>query len=75
MDAYAAVQEALCAPIDIINETTLTDIEFKGCIVNLENVTVQDGTKLTVGAYKETNITGPFEVENGAEFEAGPSVY
>lgn len=48
----------------ISNNTTVN-----GCNINVQNVTIQKGAKLTLDAEKETTINGSFEVEVGAELE------
>jgi hypothetical protein len=48
--------------------TTNTTIVSSGNI-NVQNVTVKNGAKLTLDAVGEVNIIGDFEVELGSEFE------
>jgi subtilisin family serine protease len=69
IDAYAAVQAA-CPTVNFTNRTVTTDTTVTSCgDINVENVTVTNGAKLTLNAAGEVNIIRNFEVELGSEFE------
>ncbi len=53
----------------IQNKTFSNNTTINGCNIDVQNVTVKNGAKLTLDAEKETTINGPFEVETGAELE------
>jgi subtilisin family serine protease len=70
LDAYAAVQAACPAVVNFTNQTVTTDTTVTSCgDINVWNVTVTNGAKLTLIAAGEVNIISDFEVELGSEFE------
>ncbi|MDE5703515.1 MAG: serine protease, partial [Bacteroidales bacterium] len=58
-----------CTVETIQNKVISTHTTINGCNIDVQNVTVKNGAKLTLDAEKETTINGPFEVETGAELE------
>jgi subtilisin family serine protease len=68
VDAYAAIQAA-CITTNFTNQTVTTNTTVTGCDINVQNVTVTNGAKLTLDAADETIINGPFEVVSGSELE------
>ena len=68
VDAFAAVQAA-CTTTNFINRTVTTNTSVEGCEVNVQNVKVQNNAKLTIDAYNDVNINGPFDVQIGSELE------
>ena len=72
VNAYAAVRAACPTPVlDFINETVTTNTTVTNNCgdINVQNVKVQNGAKLTLNAAGEVNIISGFEVELGSEFE------
>ena len=69
VDAYAAIQAAACFTTDFSNHVVTADTMVEGCIINVQNVNVQSGAKLTLDAREMTTINGPFEVKPGAGLE------
>ena len=76
LNAYAAVMHAACPPfVNIIGTgptplTITSDTTIVSCgDINVYNVKVQSGAKLTLRAAGEVNIGSDFEVESGSEFE------
>jgi hypothetical protein len=64
------VLDGLCAPVNFTNQTVTTDTTVTSCgDINVQNVTVTNGAKLTFIAAGEVNIISGFEVELGSEFE------
>jgi hypothetical protein len=69
VNAYAAVQKAQCT-VNFINQIISTNTTVTSCgDINVQNVTVTNGAKLTLNAAGEVNIISDFEVELGSEFE------
>ena len=69
LNAYAAVQ-AVCLPVNFINQIVTADTTVTSCgDINVQNVKVRNGAKLTLDAGGEVNIISDFEVESGSEFE------
>ena len=58
-----------CTLTTVQNKTFSNNTTINGCNIDVKNVTVKKGAKLTLDAEKETTINGPFNVEIGAEFE------
>ncbi len=58
-----------CTVETIQNKTFSNNTTINGCNIDVQNVTVKNGAKLTLDAEKEITINGPFEVETGAELE------
>jgi hypothetical protein len=57
-------------PVNFTNQTVTTDTTVTSCgDINVQNVTVTNGAKLTFIAAGEVNIISGFEVELGSEFE------
>jgi len=52
-----------------VNKTINQNTTVNGCIINIQNVTVQNNSKLTVNSATEVTINGPFEVKSGTQFE------
>ena len=70
LDAYAAVQSVCPAVVNFTNQIVTTDATVISCgDINVQNVTVTNGAKLTFDAAGEVNIISGFEVELGSEFE------
>jgi Zn-dependent metalloprotease len=56
--------------VNFINQTVTTNTTVTSCgDINVQNVTVTNGAKLTLDAAGEVNIISDFEVELGSEFE------
>jgi hypothetical protein len=56
--------------LNFTNQTVTTDTTIVSCgNINVQNVTVTNGAKLTLDAAGEVNIISGFEVELGSEFE------
>jgi subtilisin family serine protease len=72
VNAYKAVQAA-CAtvsPVNFTNQTVTTNTTVTSCgDINVQNVTVTNGAKLTLDAVGKVNIISNFEVALGSEFE------
>jgi subtilisin family serine protease len=70
LNAYAAVQAASCATINFTNRTITTDTTVTSCgDINVQNVKVQNGAKLTLDAAGKVNIISGFKVDLGSKFE------
>jgi subtilisin family serine protease len=70
VNAYAAVQAAGCQPVNFTNQTVTTNTTVTSCSdINIQNVKVQNGAKLTLEAAGEVNIISDFEVDSGSEVE------
>jgi subtilisin family serine protease len=71
VNAYKAVQAAACTvPANFTNRTVTTNTTVTSCgDINVQNVIVTNGAKLTLNAAGEVNIISDFEVELGSEFE------
>jgi adenine deaminase len=65
--------QAACAtvsPVNFINQTVTTATTVTSCgDINVQNVTVTNGAKLTLDAAGETVIESNFEVQSGSELE------
>ena len=77
VNAYAAVRAA-CATIPVvnfINQTVTTNTTVNGCDINIQNVNIQNGAKLTVEAMGNINVQN-VKVTNGAKLilDAGGEV-
>jgi hypothetical protein len=56
--------------VNFTNKTVTTNTTVTSCgDINVQNVTVTNGAKLTLDAAGEVNIISDFEVELGSEFE------
>ena len=51
------------------NQTVTTNTTVNSCIINVQNVTVIYGAKLTLDATNAVNIISDFEVASGSELE------
>jgi subtilisin family serine protease len=72
VDAYAAVRAACATPVvNFTNQniTTNTTVTNNCGDINVQNVNVQNGAKLTIDAGGEVTINGDFEVQLGSELE------
>jgi subtilisin family serine protease len=72
VDAYAAVQAAApcTTTVYFTNQTVTTNTTVTSdCDINVQNVTVTNGAKLTLEAVGRVNIISGFEVELGSKFE------
>ena len=70
VNAYAAVQVAACRTVvNFTDKTVTTDTTVKDCDINVQNVTVTSGAKLTLDAGGEVNISPNFKVALGSELE------
>jgi hypothetical protein len=59
-----------CSSVYFTNQTVTTNTTVTSCgDINVQNVTVTNGAKLTLNAAGEVNIISDFEVELGSEFE------
>jgi hypothetical protein len=69
LNAYNAVQKAQCT-VNFTNQTVTVNTTVTSCgDINVQNVTVTNGAKLTLDAAGEVNIISNFEVELGSKFE------
>ena len=69
VDACNAVQKAQCT-VNFTNQTVTANTTVTSCgDINVRNVTVTNGAKLTLDAAGEVNIISDFEVESGSELE------
>ncbi|GAB6010784.1 hypothetical protein [Viscerimonas tarda] len=73
LDTYAAVQAA-CAtattPVYFSSQTVTTNTTVNSCgDINVQDVTVEDGAKLTLDVAGEVIIDSAFEVESGSQLE------
>ncbi len=70
-DAYAAVSAAfLCTGItNFMNQTVNSNTTVTGCNINVENVTVTNGSNALFDATETTTISNNFEVLPGATLE------
>ena len=73
VNAYKVVQAA-CAttsqPVNFINQIVTTNTTIRSCgDINVQNVKVQNGARLILGAVYEVLIGNDFEVELGSELE------
>ena len=60
----------VCLPLNFTNQTVTTNTTVTSCgDINVQNVTVTNGAKLTLNAAGEVNIISGFEVALGSEFE------
>jgi hypothetical protein len=56
--------------VNFINKIVTTDTTVTSCgDINVQNVTVTNGAKLTLDAAGEVNIISDFDVESGSEFK------
>lgn len=70
LDAFNAIFQLLPCPItNISNQTVNNNQTITGCVINTQNVTVQNNAKLTLDATLQTVITGPFVIQQGARLE------
>jgi subtilisin family serine protease len=70
VNAYAAVQAACPTMVNFTNRTVTSNTTVVSCgDINVQNVTVTNGAKLTLDAAGEVNIISDFDVELGSEFE------
>ena len=72
VNAYAAVQAATCPPVvNFTNQTVSTNTTITNNCgdINVQNVTVTNGAKLTFDAAGEVNIISDFDVRLGSSFE------
>jgi hypothetical protein len=58
-----------CSTTNYTNHTVTSNTTVSGCDINVQNVTVQNGAKLTLDAAGTTTITSGFEVQLGSELE------
>jgi subtilisin family serine protease len=67
LNAYAAVQAAVCQTVNFTNQTVTTNTTVTSCgDIYVQNVTVTNNAKLTLTAPGEVIINGPFEVLSGS---------
>lgn len=70
VDAYAAVQAAHCPNLIISNEIISSDRTISHCgDINLENVIIKAGAKLSIETPGEVIFGSDFEMEVGSELE------
>lgn len=69
LDAYGAVQALICPTTNFVNQTVTTNTTVNGCNVNVQDVNVQNNSKLTIDAQNDATINGFFEVQIGSELE------
>jgi hypothetical protein len=58
-----------CRTTNLTNQTVTINTTVTDCIINAQNVTVTNNAKLTLDAFKETIVNGPFEIQLGSELE------
>jgi subtilisin family serine protease len=68
IDAYAAVA-AVCPTVNFTFQTVTNNTTVTGCIVNLQNVTVQNGANLSIEAERDVFINGTFDVQSGSSLD------
>ncbi len=54
---------------EVYDMTYTVDTTIAACNIDLYEITVSNGAKLTLDVANETVITGPFEVALGSQFE------
>jgi len=74
LDAYTAVQAAVCATkpvVNFVNQAVVADTTvINNCgDISIQNVKVQNSTKLTLDAAGEVIFNGDFELQLGSELE------
>lgn len=70
VDTYAAVQAACATPYSFTDQTVSSDKTISSCgDINVQNVNVQNGAKLTLDATGSTTINSTFEVQLGSEID------
>lgn len=69
ISAWYAVGVGVCTNEILENTTIITSTTVRGCNIEVENVSVTNGSKLILDSENETTINGPFEVELGSELE------
>jgi subtilisin family serine protease len=68
LNAYAAVVAVTCTTVSFTNQTVTANTTVTGCNINVQNVTVANGAKLTLDAAGET-ILSNVEVQLGSQLE------
>jgi hypothetical protein len=56
-------------PTNYTDHTVTSNTTVTGCVINVQNVTVENGAKLTLDAENRTVINGAFEVKLGSALE------
>jgi len=70
INALEAVQAVPCLTINFTNQTVTSNTTITSCSgIYVQNVSVENGAKLTLDAATETTINGDFEVTLGSELE------
>jgi Zn-dependent metalloprotease len=69
ISAWYAVGVGVCTNEIFENTTVITSTTVRGCNIEVENVSVTNGSKLILDSENETTIKGSFEVELGSELE------
>ena len=68
VDAYTAVKTA-CPVTEYAYKTITKNTDIRGCRVEIHDVLVKKGAKLTVNATKSVIFGSGFKMEDGAELE------
>jgi hypothetical protein len=63
------VLDGLCSTVNFTNQTVSANTTVLGCDINVQNVTVTNGAKLTLDAADKTVIEKNFEVKLGSTLE------
>ena len=63
------IETLTCPTSNFTNQTITANRTIAGCVINVQNVTVQNNAKLTIDATDLTTINGPFEVKLGSQLE------
>jgi subtilisin family serine protease len=70
VDAYAAVQAACATTVNFTNQTVTTDTDVVSCgDINIQDVIVANGAKLTLDASGKTVIEKNFKVQLGSRLK------
>lgn len=67
VNAYSALQ--YCNTYNFTNRTVTTNTTIEDCNINVQDVEVNNNSKLTIEAEENVIINGEFEVELGSELE------
>ncbi|MFW6328034.1 MAG: S8 family peptidase [Bacteroidota bacterium] len=68
VNAFKALQ-ASCTTRDYVGYTLTEDKSVRGCIINVQNVTVSNSSKLNIEATESISINADFEVQANSELE------
>jgi hypothetical protein len=59
----------VCTTTNLINQTISSNTTVAGCNINVQNVTVANGAKLTLEAPGTITINGPFQTVSGTQLQ------